>query len=426
MRIFKIKILIPAAALLLIAAMQFLLPACSPPAISFGDIVISEDIDKESGAPVDTGNEFDINIDKIVASVRYSGVRGADRWAFKWINLDLNQTVLDVSREFNGQNPDSFFQGTVSSDIFASDQSKIIAPGKYLVEFYFNDSLVKTSEFIIAKPKSGIIEVSLSDEIDEFGKPLNPSTKFKPHDTVYLSVKLDFAIAGNIIKAVWENSNQQIIEQAVSEIKTDYYDNSYLWFALPLKDKKYDIAPGFYNVKVFLNDLLYKSIKFEVLKADPPVFNEKNLYKNDLFGFFLNIPDNWTYEEKNENNTLYLQLIPDIETPALFIVASSAAGPLQPYDEFVKTDSDAIAASKKLQFIESVKRQYILKNTYPTTEYIRNYKDSSGNNYIIVYSITEYNNNALILNILIEDNTYNEFAEAAYAGIINSFSADLS
>jgi hypothetical protein len=86
MRIFKIKILIPAAALLLILAMQFFLPACSPPAMSFGDIVISEDIDKESGAPVGTGNEFDININKIVATVSYSGVKGADKWAFKWIN----------------------------------------------------------------------------------------------------------------------------------------------------------------------------------------------------------------------------------------------------------------------------------------------------------------------------------------------------
>jgi len=426
MRIFKIKILIPAAALLLILAIHFFLPACSPPAMSFGDIVISEDIDKESGAPLGTGNEFDINTNKIVATVSYSGVKGADKWAFKWINKDSNETVLDISREFNSGKPGSFFQGTVSSDIYSSDQSKIIAPGEYLVEFYFNGLLVKTSGFIITKPQSDIIEALLSDEIDQFGRPLNPATDFKPHNTVYLSVKLDFAIAGNVIKALWKNSSQQLIDQAASEIKTDYYDNSYLWFALPLKDKKYGISPGFYNVDVFLNDLLYKSIKFEVLKADPPVFNEENLYINELFGFSVNIPDNWAYEEKTENNALYLQLIPDIETPALFFIASSAAAPLQPYDEFVKTDSEALAELNGLQFIEGKKRQYMLKNTYPTTEFIRNYKDSGGNNCVIVYSITEYNSNALVLNIFIKDKAYDKFAETAYAGIINSFSADLN
>ncbi|MBN1298357.1 MAG: hypothetical protein JW997_01570, partial [Actinobacteria bacterium] len=394
--------------------------ACSGPTASFDEIVISEDIIEDSKEPVKAGSEFNINVKRIIATVRYSGVKGSERWGFKWINTDLDKIIIESSEYFSKASLDDYFQGTVSSDIFINDQAKIIAPGSYRVEFYYNGELLKTAAFKIIKPSSGIIEVSLSEEIDVSGKPLKPSAKFLPYSIVYLSAKLDYAIAGNILKTVWKNPSGEVFEELELDIKSDYYDSSYIWFALPLRDKKYEIKPGFYEVDIMLNDVLFETLEFEVQKLEAPVFSANSFYENEKFGFTVAIPDEWAFDEEMQEEAVFITLDPQINISATFIIAALKSAPIKPYEEFIDSDVKKTEEDKNWTFAESRKREYLLGDKYQTLEKIYLFKDKNDKSCIAVYSITEYNGYALICHIIIEDETYKDFAESSYQLLINS------
>jgi len=413
-----------AAIFITTAFMQVFLISCGPPAISFEDIVISEDVQLESNEPINPKNEFEITAKKIAATVKYSGVTGSDSWGFKWINMESNETILDSGQQFNEEQPQSYFNGTVSSDIFTSDEAKIIAPASYKVEFYYNGELTKTTTFRILKPDMAILEIVLSDEVDEFGAPSGPLKQFNLQDTVYASIKFNYLIAGNTIKAVWEISGGQLLSEAFLEIKDDYYEQSYIWFSFPTGNNKDDIAHGIYTVSIYVNEKLYESADFEFLKSSPPTFSSGTIYKNEQYGFEVAIPDKWSYEEKTDDGIFLMEFKPDIEIDATYIFTTIPAKPLKPYNEFTRSDAENIAGINNWALIEIKSREYLLKNTYQTFEFIYLYRDENNENCVVAYSITEHGGNACIYHTVIKDESYSEFSEVVYYGILNSLVLD--
>jgi hypothetical protein len=125
--------------------------ACAPLKISLENIVISEDVKKETSEPINPKNEFDVNTKQICATVKYTGAKGSDNWQFKWISLDSGEIVVDDRGKYNKDEPDIFFEGTVSS-IYSTTASRVIPSGKYRVEFFSNGVLISTADFKVNKP----------------------------------------------------------------------------------------------------------------------------------------------------------------------------------------------------------------------------------------------------------------------------------
>jgi len=122
------------------------------PELSFGDLVICEDVNQDTLEPVNAKSEFDIEAKKISASIEYFGVKGEENYRFSWTNIDTGENVLDKTMQyFEGE--EGYFEGYAASYINVTEEGGIIPPGNYKIEFYHSGELIKTADFIVKKPE---------------------------------------------------------------------------------------------------------------------------------------------------------------------------------------------------------------------------------------------------------------------------------
>jgi hypothetical protein len=418
----KINILVSLILVFAVAAPSYL-TACSTPKLSFGEIVISEDAEKNTNIPVGPKSEFDMKAKQIFATVKYSGVTGASSWRFKWIYEKTGEIILDNGKKYNEAQPAGYFQGIIASNIYITDDKKIIPAGKYKVEFYYNGELKKTTDFIVKEPQMKIIEAVTSNEIDERGTPVNPIMQFKTTDTVYLSVKTDYLVVGHTLRIIWKKSNNSLIKEESIDIKDNYYEPSYLGFSLELsggENSEKPVTPGEYMVEIYLDDELDKTLNFEVVKEAPATFKKGATYSSEAFGFTIALPDDWTYEEKADDSMMTLTLKPTAIINAAFGFIATSAEPLKPFDSFAKKGAESFAKDNNWTLVDSKSRDYKIKNGNFARELTYLYKDGNEAQYVIAYSFIEYNGNVYILHIASDDTIYGDMALSVYSGILDS------
>jgi hypothetical protein len=409
--------------LVFVTAMPMCLAACSTPKLSFGDIVISEGVETNTNIPVNPKSEFDMKAKQIFATIKYSGVTGSGSWRFKWIYVETGEVILDDSKKYNEAQPGGYFQGIIASNIYISDDSKIIPAGKYKVEFYYNEEMIKTADFNVKEPQMKILEAVTSNEIDERGNPVSSIVQFKSTDTAYVSVKTDYLVAGHTIRVIWKKSNNSLIKEESINIKDNYYEPSYLGFSLELsrgENSEKPVTPGKYRVEIYLDDELEKTLNFEVIKEAPATFEKGATYSNEAFGFKIAVPDNWTYEEKADNNMITLTLKPAVTINAAFGFIATTAEPLKPFDDFAKKGAESFAKDSSWTLVDSKSRDYKIKNGTSARELSYLYRDKNEAQYVIAYSFIEYNGNAYILHIASDNAIYGDMALSVYSGILNS------
>jgi hypothetical protein len=418
----KINILVSLILVLAIVLPAYL-TACSSPKLSFGEIVISEDAEKNTNIPVNPKSEYDMKSKQIYATIKYTGVTGDDNWRFKWIYLKTGEIILDNGKKYNEAQPEGYFQGIIASNIYITDDTKIIPAGKYKVEFYYNGELKKTMDFIVKEPQMKIMEAVTAKEIDEKGNPVSPVLQFKTTDTVYASVKTDYLVAGHTLKAIWKKNDDTLLKEESVDIKDNYYEPSYLGFSLELskgENSKNPVAPGKYRVEIYLDNELEKTLDFEVVKEAPATFTKGATYSNEPFGFTIAIPDNWTYEEKADENMITLTLKPPTIIVASFGFIATAAEPYKPFDEFAKKSAESFAKERNWTLVDFKSRDYKIKNGASAKELTYLYKDGDEAQYVIAYSFIENNGNAYILHIASDDAIYGDMALSVYTGILDS------
>ncbi len=401
--------------------LPFALNSCmGPPSLSIGEIVISMEVEEGSNEPLKATNDFNIDSKQIYATIKYKGAIGKDTWGFKWSNVTTGETVLDTSQKFSDEKPELYFQGTVASNIFTTDTVKIIPPGQYRVEFYYNEKLEKTADFTVSNPQIHILEITLAKSIDEKGAPTELADEFYPNDTVYACVKMDYLIEGNSLKAVWKNESDVSINESTVDLTENYYEPYYVWFSLALPEGGRPVEPGKYKVEIFLNDVSSEILRFEILKTAPITFEKGTFYSNKDFNFTIQLPDNWTYSEEaiDDYSTVYLNT-PD-NSPIFFAFSERPSKPIKPYEEMSKTYVEEIAGRNSWTFIDTRSRNYLLKNGLDTLEISYLFKDSSDSEFIVSYSFTEYEDSVFIFYVIVNNETYGEIAQEIFYGMLDT------
>jgi len=239
--------------------------SCSMPELTFEQIVISESIEEGTNLPINIKSEFDITSKQIYATIKYSGAKGSDEWQFKWSNIDSQEVFLDMINKYNENEPNAYFQGIIASNILKADETKIFQPGTYKVEYYHNNELEQSTSFKVLKPQISIIEVLTASEIDMEGAPIIETQQFNINQIVYICVKLNYLISGNSVKVLWKKADDSLIDEEETEIISDYYETSYMWFNLHLEKFRGLVEPGRYKAEIYLNDNLYTVSYFDVI-----------------------------------------------------------------------------------------------------------------------------------------------------------------
>jgi len=396
------------------------LSSCGPSKPPFENIVISGDVVKDTNEPVNPKNEFDISAKQIFATVKYFGKKGSDNWHFKWTYLESNEIVLDDGKKYNNDEPNTIFEGIVSSNISTID-NKTIPTGNYKVEFFNNGELINTANFKVNKPRMEIIEVKLANAVDNNGVPLKETQQFSPSETVYATVKLNYQVTGNSFKALWKDSAGKVFNEVNYDIPGDYYDgSSYIWFMLQLTGGQVPIGPGKYKVEIYLNDSLYGSYDFEVLEGSLVTFNQGTVFTNDAFAFSIAIPDDWTYTESITDFEAGFNLTPPDNISTYFLFKGAHPEGYKPYKDFSEKDSKDFAKQQGWTYIESLENNLVLKNGTPYKEYTYKYTDKDGGNWILAYSFIENKNNLYLFVVIANDDTSGDVAQAVYYGMLDT------
>lgn len=417
-QIFLKKVVSAAAVFFILASIIFI--SCSNPEKRFGEIVISSHMQEGNLKPEASENKFDFNVKEIYASVEYFGVTGKDDWKFRWIDKNTGQLILQKADQFSKEKPDSYFKGIVSSSIKPGDESKIIPPGVYKVEFYIDNEIIKTADFEIIKPEMEILGLQLANKVNEKGYPVSISQTFEANETIFVCININYLMKGNTLKAIWKENDDTAIDEEIFELNIDYYNSTYVNFKLDSKETSRQLAPGKYKVEIYLNDDIYDTLDFEIEKTDLITFNQNVTYSNDEYGFAMNIPDNWSFKERKEKDFLYLNLIPEENIYADFFFSVMPAKSISPVEEFTRSDAEKLALQHNLQFVDVIQGEYKLKGKYDTTEIIYLYQDENKDNYAMAYSITEKNETAFVFTVMSAQSDNDDIAGQAYGSILNS------
>jgi hypothetical protein len=396
------------------------LSSCGPPKAPFENIVVSGDVVKDTNEPINPKNEFDISAKQIFATVKYFGKKGSDNWHFKWTYLESGEIVLDDGEKYSNDEPNTIFEGIASSNIFALD-NKIIPPGNYKVEFFNNGELINTANFKVNKPQMKITEVSLANALDENGAPINKSQQFSTSETVYATVKLDYLITSNSLKALWKDSAGKVLNEVKYDIPDDYYlEPSYVWFSLELNGGQVPVGPGKYKVEIYLNDSMTGTYDFEVIEGALVTFNQGTVFTNADFAFSIAIPDDWTYTENKTKSEVSFNLAPPTEIPVNFFFTAAMPAPYKPYKDFSEQASEDAAKQQGWTYVESLENDLVLKNGTPYKEYIYKYTDKDGGNFIFVYSFIENKSNLYLFFVIANDDISGDVAQAVYYGMLDT------
>lgn len=398
----------------------FFVISCAPktPELTFGDLVICEDLKQDTHEPVGPKNEFDARVNKICASIKFSGVKGEDNYRFNWINLDTGETALDETLKYSEEEK-GYLEGYAASYIYATEEIKIIPPGNYRVEFYHNGELRKTASFKVNKPEVRILEVALANQVDENYKPVNITQKFNPGETVYACVKVDYLIIGNTLKAKWYTSRRDLILEAKFDMDRDWYEPSYVTF--DFKAESGILSPDTYSVEIYLNDNLYGTFDFEVVSED--IFSKGNTYSSSKYGFSFAIPDDWEYTEKEDSKSLQVDLTPtstDLQLGFSFIISST--GDYPPEEQFsalADEMAESVTGDYDWSQIDKQENDEVLKNGIDYKEFVYKFNDNDNNEWTLPICFIEHNNRLYIFfGIVMAD--YYGIAQPIYNGILDS------
>jgi hypothetical protein len=228
---------------LLIAVLALVLPfilsvACGssgPPSI--GEVVTAKSLD-ENYKPIDVTSSYQPE-DTFYHSVQVKNLAAG--------------SIVKIQYKLDGE---TYKESTVTAEEGGSGYYGFIlesasghVPGNYTAEVYLDDVLAKTISFTVeGNTQSEILDVVLAESLDSEFKPVNPTTIYKPNDTITVSVKVKNVKTGLEIKLIY-TFGDQTEEQTITTTAMAGEGN----FGFELNPPASGYPTGDFTVEAFLN-----------------------------------------------------------------------------------------------------------------------------------------------------------------------------
>ena len=397
------------------------LSSCQKPA-SLDSMLMCENINEKTFEPESIKNTFDTTVKRIYSAVKYSNAGIEDLYFFTWTNLDTGEKI--TSEKYNFSNKKDLTTGYIVSVLEVKKDKSVITPGKYKVELFYNNELKSTAEFEIKKPSLEIISVDLTNTVNKDSSPSSSLIEFKQTDTIYAIVKVNFLIKGNTIKAKWFDSKGALLLESPYSINEDDYDIYYIPFGL--QNNKGILPDGAYKIEIYLNERLFKTIGFNILKTEINISGfEKGLkYNNAESGFAFTMPDDWKYYESENENGPQVQIIPPSTNMEIgFLLMENKNVTDFSTESFEKISQDIVKpfiSQKGLKEINSKRITAISENNIEYYEIIKDYVDKNGVEWLVPFCFIKHDEKLYLLYGIVNGTTFGIDASDIFYGIINS------
>ena len=336
---------------------------------------------------------FDVDLEKLYAVIKVSGVEAEENYRFALKNKDTGEMIQDITEQYSRKEK-GFLEMYVylESEDLEEDQI-ILEPGRYTVEFYHKGELIEDADFEINKPESQILEVTLSSEINDKLEPVNPTDVFGTTDSFFACVKLDYHLSGDNLNTKWYFGEDELIDEISLDLE-NYYLPGYSAFHM-IGDASNPWPSGEYKVEIYFNDALYDTYDFKVEgdgtaeDSAAVTFNDNNVYISEDYGFSIGYPDNWIYEENEEaGEGIFVTFLPDQDLPVALIVSMLEGGFFDP--DMLGEQADVVV--KEMTSGNDFDRTKVIEDGgilfgYPYEEYVYTFDDDDGIEYQIDYTM---------------------------------------
>lgn len=393
--------------------------------LSFGDLTICGEIDMVTFAPLEIRNSFDVEAEKIFATIRVSATKAEDIWEFTWINVNTGEIIADSTGRYL-EGGSGYIEGYLSNYIVPAQEGSIIGePGNYRVDFYHNSQLISNAGFIIESPELEITGVVLSSEIDKDSQPAAATESFYPDDIIYTLLRLNCKIEGETVGIKWYRGEDELLGQKEFTIDKDYYLPDYIIFKIT-NDELWPVDS--YRIEVFRNGLMDSEYHYEVVEKEVPdaTFSQENIYQNEKYKFSICFPDDWNCGEDESEAGLEVDFMPAYNNINVIIhmrVLKEGYFPSEEnYSDFSdQLLNDLVASDDTPEVEKSESTGEIGDVIYRQINYHYPGEDKDGWDVDLIFI---NRSNMLYLLIKVSDIYYKRFADKLYKNMLDSLSFD--
>ncbi len=406
----------------LIIILLFPLISCRKEA-GFDSLIICEEINEKTLEAVKIKDIFDIDTEEIYAVIKYRNATQKDSYFFVWTNINTGGKI--TTEKYFLANKESPESGNLVSVLKLKEESPAITPGKYKVELIYNNKLKSTAFFEIRRPELEIVSMELAGRLNEDGSPAEITREFRQTDSLYLSIKVNYMLKDNGFKVRWFDNKNKILKENLYVINKDNFKNQYITFTLQSGTGLFQ--DGNYEVDIYLNDKLIKTLSFEIIKTELNLssFSKNTEYSNKEKKFSFNIPDNWEYLEFENEGQFQVQIIPplsNMEIGFLFMVASDTKDFSE--DSLSKLPDKILASfisEKELEEKETGTGYGTIRNEIEYYEIKKIFADQNNNEWLLPFCFMVHDNNLYILYGIINETMFSkEVSDEIFYGIIDS------
>jgi hypothetical protein len=244
---------------------------------SFGDLVICQGIDKNSAFPDGIKKEFESGTKKIYASINLSGINNGGNFKFVWKYAGSGETIFEDSYDYPATG--NYFEGYryslvgLPEDKDIKDYKLFSEPGNYIVDFYYNNEFVKSTDFTLKEPEPEFTNHIVGNLID--------SNTFEPVDVkdnysykteeLYSAIKITGYFDDNdkFKFDLKKSGSDDILKEYSGKYSDIFKDRSldqYLYFYLTgqYSDKDIKLSAGQYSVEFYNNGTLVSQAQFNI------------------------------------------------------------------------------------------------------------------------------------------------------------------
>lgn len=313
---------------------------------TFGDVIICESVNQKTFEPINPKNEFEMTVKEVSATINLTNVKGSDSYMFLWKNAKTDEVIYQTSGKYQ-EGEQGYLTGWFSTTISVKEGSQYLAiPGDFKAEFYHNGELKSSADFKIKEPEAKILQVVLTNEINELFEPLTPMQIFNGTEKIYACIQADFLVAGNKFAAKWYSEDGTMILETPFEITQSFYEASWISFNLESAEEA-PLPAGAYKVEIFYNDIKFNEYIFTI-EAPPQaeidtLFDQQNMFTEakDTYGFVIGYPDDFNYEMAPDVDSLVVSFSPQDEEVVYYLMLTVL---LKNFENYPTTDSELKSA----------------------------------------------------------------------------------
>jgi len=255
----------------------------SGPQVTFGDLETGKYYNEDDSV-VDPTDTFILGNKMICASIKVEGAASTDKWKYVYKTADRQEIIKEFEDYYYPAEGEPYYNGYSALNLYIPSGMSIEGvdifgyPGRYLVEYYHNGSLIDSKEFEVIDSGINFGELVISESVASNDSPINPQDEFSyGTEKLCATIEINGADLSDNLRFLWKDSDNNILRDMSFKYSDNWTKqgnkyNGYFAILIGLsqdtKLEDHDILgkEGTYYVEFFHDGYLMSTKSFNIVK----------------------------------------------------------------------------------------------------------------------------------------------------------------